>query len=80
MSKLDLKQNTGLLFRSKKKENDDDPDMYGEADVKGERFKILGYVKTSKKGTKYLAIRYYGKIIPEPNINDKTEIEKEELW
>jgi hypothetical protein len=47
--------NRGALFRESDKQSDKDRDYSGNINVNGEEFWLSGWVKTSKKGTKYLS-------------------------
>jgi hypothetical protein len=48
--------NRGALFRDDNKQNETDRDYSGTLNVDGREFWISGWVKTSKKGAKYLSL------------------------
>jgi hypothetical protein len=50
------KKDFGYLIRIKNKKSDRAPDMEGQLEISGERFDLVGWVKLSKKGNKYLSI------------------------
>jgi hypothetical protein len=48
--------NSGALFRNDDKQKDNDRDYSGTLNVEGREFWISGWVKTSKKGQKFLSL------------------------
>jgi hypothetical protein len=50
------KKDFGYLIRIKNKKSDRAPDMEGQLEISGQRFDLVGWVKLSKKGNKYLSI------------------------
>jgi hypothetical protein len=50
------KKDFGYLIRIKNKRSDRAPDMEGQLEIAGNRFDLMGWVKVSKKGNKYLSI------------------------
>jgi uncharacterized protein (DUF736 family) len=50
------KKDFGYLIRIKNKKSERAPDMEGQLEIAGVRFDLLGWVKRSKKGNKYLSI------------------------
>jgi uncharacterized protein (DUF736 family) len=53
---FEQKDNTGSLFKNSKKENEKQPDYTGTALVDGIPKRLAAWIKTSKKGTKYISI------------------------
>lgn len=65
--------NKGALFKNADKNGEKDPDYRGELNVGGANYWISGWVSTSKKGAKYLAIKLRPKekaAKPKPEIED----------
>ena len=50
------KKDFGYLIRITHKKSDRAPDMEGQLAIPGQRFDLVGWVKLSKKGNKYLSI------------------------
>jgi hypothetical protein len=50
------KKDFGYLIRIKNKKSDRAPDMEGQLEISGQRFDLVGWVKVSKKGNRYLWI------------------------
>ena len=50
------KKDFGYLIRIKRKKSDKAPDMEGQLEIAGQRFNLVGWIKLSKKGNKYLSI------------------------
>jgi len=48
--------NTGALFRNDDKETEKHPDYRGSINVNGSEFWLSAWIKTSKKGAKYMAL------------------------
>jgi hypothetical protein len=57
MSSTTQRDNFGYLTRSFK-QHPNSPDMAGEAWVDGKRYEIVGWVNLSKKGKKYLNLKF----------------------
>jgi hypothetical protein len=50
--------NRGVLFSERdKKTKDDDRDYGGSINIEGREFWLSGWVKTSKKGNKFLSVK-----------------------
>jgi uncharacterized protein (DUF736 family) len=47
--------NRGVLFRQEK-EQDNHPDYTGKINVQGKDFLLAAWIKTSKKGTKFMSL------------------------
>ena len=58
MSDYVIKENSGTLFKNNKKDNDNAPDYTGKVNVHGHTLKIAAWVNTSKKGNKYLSLKF----------------------
>ena len=48
--------NSGALFRNDKKETENHPDYRGNLNVGGQDFWISAWLKTSKKGQKFMSL------------------------
>jgi uncharacterized protein (DUF736 family) len=48
--------NSGALFRNEKKASEKHPDYRGDINVDGKDFWVSAWVKTSKKGTKFMSL------------------------
>jgi uncharacterized protein (DUF736 family) len=48
--------NRGVLFKNDEKETDNHPDYTGKLDVRGEEFYLSAWIKTSKKGQKFMSL------------------------
>lgn len=62
MSKFQLKDLTGSLFRNTNKSKDTQPDYYGNALIDSKEFTISAWLKEGKKG-KFLSLKFQK---PEP--------------
>lgn len=54
---MEQKNNSGSLFKQKK-EKDSQPDYSGTATVKGQQYRISGWINKSKAGVNYLRILF----------------------
>jgi hypothetical protein len=48
--------NRGVLFRELNKESDKHPDYTGKLNVDGKDYYIAGWIRDSKKGTKFMSL------------------------
>jgi uncharacterized protein (DUF736 family) len=48
--------NKGVLFKNERKDKDTSPDYQGKLDVNWVEYRITGWLKTSKAGTRFLSI------------------------
>lgn len=48
--------NRGALFKNNRKEQDNHPDYTGSLNVGGEEFWLSAWLKTSKKGEKFMSV------------------------
>jgi uncharacterized protein (DUF736 family) len=48
--------NRGVLFKEANKESDNHPDYTGKINAGGKDFYLAGWIKESKKGTKFLSL------------------------
>ena len=48
--------NRGALFKNKDKDNEQQPDYNGKLNVGGKDFYISAWLKTSKKGEKFMSL------------------------
>ena len=62
--------NSGALFKNDEKESEKHPDYRGTIDIEGREFWLSGWIKTSKKGTKFMSLAVKPKEPPAP---DKTK-------
>jgi uncharacterized protein (DUF736 family) len=46
----------GALFKNDRKEKPSQPDYRGDITILGEKYRLAGWVKETKKGGKYLSI------------------------
>jgi hypothetical protein len=56
MAKQYDNSNAGALFKNSEKENENHPDYRGSINVAGVEFWISGWLKTSKKGLKFMSL------------------------
>jgi len=70
--------NRGALFKNDRKEDDRDPDYRGELDVDGTPHWVNAWIKTSKKGTKFMSLSLKPKTEatarPIPGRSDEDEV------
>ena len=66
--------NTGALFKNDDKKTDKHPDYRGTLNVDGTEFWLSAWIKTSKRGAKYMALAVTSKDTdkakPKQNIRD----------
>lgn len=69
--------NTGALFRNETKEEPNHPDYRGSAEVGGEQFWLAAWLKTSKKGQKFMSLSFKPKEErrAEPVIHPNTDVD-----
>lgn len=48
--------NRGVLFKNDQKEQESHPDYTGKIDVGGKEFYLSAWIKTSKKGQKFMSL------------------------
>jgi hypothetical protein len=53
-----IRDNHGYLCRISPKHHEKAPDMEGEAWIASEHYELAGWVNTSKKGKKYLNLKF----------------------
>ena len=53
---FELKPGQGSLFKNDSKQGDNSPDYKGSINVNGEEFWLNAWIKTSKKGTKFMSL------------------------
>lgn len=63
---MELKTNSGAIFKNANKKSDSSPDYRGECDRNGQRFEIALWLRTSEKGVKYFACKLSDPYNPEP--------------
>ena len=49
-------RNRGVLFRDDRKTKESDRDFSGTIDIEGTEFWLSAWIKTSKKGTKFMSL------------------------
>jgi uncharacterized protein (DUF736 family) len=53
---FEQKPNSGALFKNERKNSEKQPDFTGTIDIEGEQFKLAGWSRVSKKGTKFISL------------------------
>lgn len=53
---FELKEGQGSLFRNTKKSKDSQPEYQGECKINGVKYRIAGWMKESKTGTKWMSL------------------------
>lgn len=61
MAKENDNNNSGVLFRNDRKENDRQPDFKGNAEVNGVQYWVSAWKKTSQSGNSFLSISFQPK-------------------
>lgn len=51
------KEGDGILFKSKEKKSDRSPDYWGEVLINGQLYKLAGWIKDTKNGGKFIAMK-----------------------
>ena len=65
---FEQKDNSGVLFKNDKRENDSQPHAKGNALIDGEEYWVSAWTKTDKNGNKYQSLAFQRKApIPAPN-------------
>jgi uncharacterized protein (DUF736 family) len=54
----ETKPNRGVLFRNDKEGNDRRPDYVGVANVADSEFKLAAWIRTDRRGAKYLSLSF----------------------
>jgi len=67
--------NRGVLFRDDKKAKPEDRDYSGSINIGGTEYWLSGWIKTSKKGSKFLSLSIKPKapVEAKPDFNDEIE-------
>jgi len=63
--------NRGALFKNNRKEQDNHPDYTGSLNVGGEEFWLSAWLKTSKKGEKFMSVSVKPKEARRDSRNDE---------
>lgn len=64
------KDNSGVLFRNEKKQQEKQPDYTGTITVMSEKWRLAGWIKKSKAGQSYLSLAVSPFVAPErPKVN-----------
>lgn len=63
--------NRGALFKNNRKEQDNHPDYTGSLNVGGEEFWLSAWLKTSKKGEKFMRVSVKPKEARRDSRNDE---------
>lgn len=53
-----VKENRGVLFRNQKGDNERRPDYTGVANVAEKEFKLAAWIRTDRRGVKYLSLSF----------------------
>jgi uncharacterized protein (DUF736 family) len=48
----------GALFKNDKQGNEKRPDYKGECEIDGEKFYLSAWIRTSKKGAKFMSLQF----------------------
>lgn len=64
----------GAIFQNRYKEKDNQPDFSGMVTVKGEEYRIAGWLRTSKAGQQYTSIA----LTPQAEIDARKEARRQE--
>lgn len=54
----ETRDNSGALFINQRKQTDNHPDRTGECVVGGKKYRVAGWVKTAKSGTKFMSLAF----------------------
>ena len=54
----EMKDGTGSLFKNDRKEKETQPDYTGKIKINGEEMQLSAWIKTSKKGTKFMSLSF----------------------
>lgn len=57
-SNFQIKPNTGSLFKNDRKDKDTSPDYKGTVNIDGREMYIRAWLKTSKKGIKFMSLSF----------------------
>lgn len=72
MSNFEQKEGQGSLFKDEKKTGSQ-PDYRGSVKIKGETYKLAGWVKDSKTGKKFLSLKIEAiDLTPKKESNEST--------
>ena len=55
---MEQKDNNGALFKNDEKKTDKHPDYSGQALINGVEMWVSGWIKESKKGTKFMSLAF----------------------
>ena len=67
-------KNRGVLFRDEKKSKPEDRDYSGSINIGGTEYWLSGWIKTSRKGSKFLSLSVKPKApVEKPDFNDEIE-------
>ena len=61
-----VRDNSGAIWRNRKKKTENHPDMTGEATIGGKSYWVSGWTRESAQGNKYLSLAFKGKA-PKPD-------------
>lgn len=53
---FEQKENSGALFKNERKQKETHPDFTGTINVAGASFRLSGWSRQSKKGTKFISL------------------------
>lgn len=72
-NKFENRENSGVLFKEENKKNPKGPDYRGSVNIGGEDYTLAGWIKESKKGTKFLSLSVETQTYKKPSANDQED-------
>lgn len=76
----ELRNNSGTLFRNKRKEAENHPDSTGTVMVNGVEYYINGWTKTTKDGDKFVSLSFKPKDAKPATVPAKKAIAAPAKW
>jgi hypothetical protein len=66
--------NSGILFKNRRKQKEKDPDTEGDADVEGIKYWVCGWTHIDKNGNKYLTFKLTRKTTRNPPAKHSNDV------